>query len=125
MSLLDRNSLGKSGEDCACRELEGCGYAILARRYRSRFGEIDIVAREGEIIVFVEVKARTSDGYVEPAEAVTLSKQSRVAAIVEDYLARRRLRQVPCRFNVVAVALGTDGRPVVEVFQSAFDAAYR
>jgi putative endonuclease len=125
MPLLDRISLGKSGEDCACRELERRGYAILARRYRSRFGEIDIVARQGETVVFVEVKARTSDRYGEPAEAVTLHKQTKVTAIAEEYLARNRLRHVPCRFDVVAISLGAGGRPVVEVFQNAFDAAYR
>jgi putative endonuclease len=125
MPLLDRISLGKSGEDCACRELERRGYAILARRYRSRFGEIDIVARQGETVVFVEVKARTSGRYGEPAEAVTLHKQVKVTAIAEEYLARNRLRRVPCRFDVVAISLGPGGQPVVEVFQNAFDAAYR
>jgi putative endonuclease len=125
MPLLDRISLGKSGEDCACRELERRGYAILARRYRSRFGEIDIVARQGETVVFVEVKARTSARYGEPAEAVTLHKQAKVTAIAEEYLASNRLRHVPCRFDVVAISLGAGGQPVVEVFQSAFDAAYR
>jgi putative endonuclease len=123
MPLLDRISLGKAGEDCACRELERRGYAILARRYRSRFGEIDIVAREGETVVFVEVKARTSNRYGEPAEAVTLHKQTRVVAIAEDYLARHRLRQARCRFDVVAISFGARGQPVVEVFQDAFQAA--
>lgn len=125
MPLLDCISLGKAGEDCACRELERRGYAILARRYRSRLGEIDIVAREGETVVFVEVKARTSSRYGEPAEAVTLHKQTRVAAIAEDYLARYRLRHARCRFDVVAISFGPRGQPVVEVFRDAFDAAYR
>ncbi len=125
MPLLDRISLGKAGEDCACRELERRGYAILARRYRSRFGEIDIVSRDGETVVFVEVKARTSSRYGEPAEAVTLHKQARMTAIAEDYLARHRLRRACCRFDVVAISFGERGQPVVEVFQNAFDAAYR
>ena len=123
MPLLDRISLGKAGEDCACRELERRGHAILARRYRSRLGEIDIVSRDGETIVFVEVKARTSNRFGEPAEAVTLHKQTRVVAIAEDYLARHRLRHARCRFDVVAISFGTNGQPVVEVFQDAFQAA--
>ncbi len=125
MPILDRLSLGKAGEDCACRELERRGYAILARRYRSRYGEIDIIARDGPTVVFVEVKARTSSRFGEPAEAVTLHKQTRVTAMAEDYLARHRLLNVPCRFDVVAIAFGSDGRPVVEVYQNAFDAAYK
>ena len=123
MPLLDRISLGKAGEDCACRELERRGYAILARRYRPRLGEIDIVAREGETVVFVEVKARTSNRYGEPAEAVTLHKQTRVAAIAEDYLARHRLRHARCRFDVVAISFSARGQPVVEVFKDAFQTA--
>ncbi len=125
MPILDRLSLGKAGEDCACRELERRGYAILARRYRSRYGEIDIIARDGPTVVFVEVKGRTSSRFGEPAEAVTLHKQTRVTAMAEDYLARHRLLNVPCRFDVVAIAFGSDGRPVVEVYQNAFDAAYK
>ena len=125
MPILDRLSLGKAGEDCACRELERRGYAILARRYRSRYGEIDIIARDGPTVVFVEVKARTSSRFGEPAEAVTLHKQTRVTAMAEDYLARHRLLNVPCRFDVVAIAFGSDGRPAVEVYRNAFDAAWR
>jgi putative endonuclease len=125
MPILDRISLGKSGEECACRELERRGYAILARRYRTRFGEIDIVARDGKTMVFVEVKARTSERYGDPAEAVTLHKQARVTAMAEDYLARRHLHNVPCRFDVVAVAFEAGGTLKVEVFQHAFDAAHR
>jgi putative endonuclease len=125
MPILDRISLGKSGEDCACRELERRGYAILARRYRTRFGEIDIIARDGPTIVFVEVKARTSERYGEPAEAVTLHKQSKVTAMAEDYLARRHLHDASCRFDVVAVEFEAGGKLKVEVFQNAFDAVYR
>ena len=125
MPTLDRISLGISGEDLACRELERRGYAVLARRYRTRFGEIDIVCRDGPTIVFVEVKARTSGRYGEPAEAVTLHKQARVTAMAEDYLARRRLHGVPCRFDVVAVEFEPGAGLKVVVFQNAFDAVYR
>jgi putative endonuclease len=125
MPVLDRISLGKAGEECACRELERRGYAILARRYRTRFGEIDIVARDGPTIVFVEVKARTTDRYGDPAAAVTLHKQARVTAMADDYLSRRHLRDVPCRFDVVAIGFGAGGILRVEVFQNAFDAAWR
>jgi putative endonuclease len=125
MPTLDRISLGISGEDLACRELERRGYSVLERRYRTRFGEIDIVCRDGPTVVFVEVKARTSDRYGEPAGAVTLHKQARVTAMAEDYLARRHLHGVPCRFDVVAVEFEPGAGLKVVVFQNAFDAVYR
>jgi putative endonuclease len=125
MPTLDRISLGISGEDLACRELERRGYAVLARRYRTRFGEIDIICRDGPTIVFVEVKARTNERYGEPAEAVTLHKQVKVAAMAEDYLARRHLHGTPCRFDVVAVGFEPGRGLKVTVFQNAFEVACR
>jgi len=116
-----RIELGKTGEDLACRELERRGYAILARRYRRRGGEIDIIARDGPTLVFVEVKTRETDGFGEGAEAVTRLKQRRLTRLAVDYMMRRRIEECPCRFDVVSIRF--DGsRPVVEVFQNAFDA---
>jgi len=121
MATDKRQSLGKLGEDLACAELERRGYAILERRYRSRFGEIDVVARCGEEIVFVEVKARAGDQFGGGAAAVTPWKQRRVAQMAVDYLARHQLHDRPCRFDVVTVDMdGEHGR--VEVYAHAFDA---
>ena len=117
-----RQSLGKLGEELACGELERRGYAILARRYRTRFGEIDIIARDRETIVFVEVKTRDGDKFGASAEAVTAWKQRRVANMAVDYLARQRLHHCPCRFDVVAVDVSTEP-PQVEVYTNAFEAA--
>jgi putative endonuclease len=97
MSHDARQSLGKLGEDLACAELARRGYAILARRYRTRFGEIDIVARDGEVTVFVEVKARTGGEFGGGAAAVTGLKQHRITQMAVDYLARHRLHNRPCR----------------------------
>jgi putative endonuclease len=113
--------LGKTGEDLACAELETRGYAIIARRYRRRIGEIDIVARDGETIVFVEVKARDSRDFGEAAEAVTAFKRRRMTQIAIDYMARHRLSDRPCRFDVVSIHFDA-GRPEIEIFQNAFDA---
>ena len=114
-----RQSLGIAGEDLACRELERRGYAIVARRYRTRLGEIDIVADDGATLVFVEVKARADDRCGSPAEAVTRRKQRRLARMAADYLARNGVVDRPCRFDVVGVRL--DGaRPTVTVFPNAF-----
>ena len=121
MTADDRQSLGQSGEDLACQELVRRGYAILARRFRSRFGEIDIVARSGETIVFVEVKARAGDEFGGGAAAVTPWKQRRIAQMAVDYLSRNRLHDRPCRFDVVTVDMKDDG-PVIVVYEHAFEA---
>jgi putative endonuclease len=116
-----RISLGKSGEDLACRELERRGYAIVARRYRVRGGELDVIARDGETIVFVEVKTRVGRKFGEASEAVTPLKQLRMTRLAEEYLMRHHLADCPCRFDVVSVHIDA-GAQVVEVIQNAFDA---
>jgi len=121
MSDDTRQFLGKTGEDLACAELERRGYAITARRYRSRFGEIDIVATCGDEIVFVEVKARAGDDFGGGAAAVTTWKQRRIAQMAVDYLTRHRLHDRPCRFDVVTVDV-KDGQAKVVVYERAFDA---
>jgi putative endonuclease len=118
---LQRQAFGKSGEDLAVAELERRGYVILDRRYRTRHGEIDIVAREGETTVFVEVKARASREFGTAAEAVTPWKQRRLGRMALDYLARHRLVERPCRFDVVAVD-GTGAGAALTVYRSAFQA---
>jgi putative endonuclease len=116
---MERQALGKTGEDLAVAELERLGYAILARRYRTRHGEIDIVARDGETTVFVEVKARVSAEFGTAAEAVTPVKQRRLASMAVDYLSRHRLTERPCRFDVVAVdGAGRESR--ITVYRGAF-----
>ena len=116
----NRQALGISGENLACDELQRRGYEILDRRYRTRFGEIDIIAREGKTIVFVEVKARLTDDFGGAAAAVTHWKQRRIAGMAVDYLARHRLHECPCRFDVVAIDYDPAG-PRVTVYPNAFD----
>jgi putative endonuclease len=120
MATHDRQALGISGEKLACAELERRGYAILEQRYRTRFGEIDIIARDGPTIVFVEVKARLTDDFGGAAAAVTARKQRRIAHIATDYLARRALHDCPCRFDVVAIDIDDAGARVI-VYPNAFD----
>src|SRR4029079_7192088 len=109
-----RQALGKHGEDLACREHERRGYAIVARGYRCRGGEIDIIARDGETIVFVEVKTREDLAFGGGADAVTAFKRRRIVQTAEDYLARHHRGDCPCRFDVVAIDV-TSGAPVFEL----------
>jgi len=114
---------GKTGEDLACAELERRGYAILARRYRIRGAEIDIVARDADrrTIVFVEVKARDGAEFGDGAEAVTWRKRRRIVAAAKHYVMAHRLHDCPCRFDVVSVRVD-EGWRHIEIFQDAFEA---
>ena len=121
MNSDNRQSLGKSGEDLACHELGRRGYSILARRYRTRFGEIDIVAQSNKTIVFVEVKTRAGDEFGGGAVAVTPWKQRRIAQMAVDYLSRHELHDQPCRFDVVTIDMKENG-PEIVVYEHAFEA---
>jgi putative endonuclease len=115
-----QQTLGNLGESLAREELVSSGYAILATRYRTRFGEIDIVAIEGGTIVFVEVKARQSARYGTAAETIGPRKRRRIAAMALDYLARTNQLTTPCRFDVVAIdGIGTPQQRL-EVYKHAF-----
>lgn len=114
-----RQTLGALGEQLASDALVARGYAILARRYRSRCGEIDIVARDGATLVFVEVKTRDGRCFGDGAEAVDWRKQRHLVQTAIEFLARHRLTHLPCRFDVVAITL-TAATPEVEIYQHAF-----
>lgn len=101
---LDREGLpGDDGEQLACRYLEKHGFAILARNFRSRAGEVDIVAREKETTVFVEVKERRGAAHGEAVEAVTFAKRQRIVRAARLFAAARGLSEAPLRFDVVAI----------------------
>ena len=121
MATDGRRRLGETGENLACEELRTRGYAILERRYRTRYGEIDIIARDQTTVVFVEVKARTGCEYGAACAAVTPWKQQRIVRMAIDYLSRRGLMDQPCRFDVVTVDFEAS-RPRVEVYPHAFTA---
>jgi putative endonuclease len=119
---LARQQLGKTGEELAVEELERRGYAILERRYRTRCGEIDIIAEDRGTLVFVEVKARATAEFGTAAEAVTRQKQLKLVRMATDYLARAEIRNRPCRFDVVAID-DCYVNPRVIVYRNAFDVA--
>ncbi len=119
--MVDRQRLGVEGERAAASFLRWRGYAIVARNYRCRGGEIDLVALERRTVVFVEVKARHGATHGAPLESVPAWKQRRVAAAALHYLARYRLLERVVRFDVVGVWLGP-GAPRCELVRDAFDA---
>ena len=118
-ALLNR-LLGDRGERLAAQSLKRSGMRIITRGYNTPYGEIDLVAREGQVIVFVEVKARKQGV---PAEAVTPEKQRRLTLAALHFLKHHGLLETPSRFDVVAI-VWPDQRvePTVEHIKSAFDA---
>jgi putative endonuclease len=121
MSFM-RISTGKRGEELAATYLAEAGYRIIERNYRCPFGEIDIIAEEGETLVFVEVKSRRSEAYGDPQLAVGHQKQKKISRIAMNYLKEKNLCHRPARFDVVAVKLLPAGRKI-ELIQNAFELA--
>jgi putative endonuclease len=121
VSSTDRSQIGGlQGEELACGELRRLGYSILARRYRTRFGEIDIVSERAGTVVFVEVKARSTGRYGDASASIPFWKQRRLAAMALDYLAWTNRLSSRCRFDVVAIdGFGTD-RMAIRVIENAF-----
>ncbi len=113
-------TLGREGEDIACRFLEGKKYEIVARGFRMFHGEIDVIARDGETLVFVEVKARADESYGRPEEAVTPAKQRQVRRIARGFLMAHPHPGVDCRFDVIAILFRGPGDYRLEHFVDAF-----
>lgn len=95
-----RRVLGNAGEDAALKYLKKRGYALLARNYRAVRCELDLVMREGETVVFVEVKARASARYGLGREAVTAAKRENILRAAKHYLMEHKLFEAPVRFDV-------------------------
>ena len=115
-----RQSLGKRGEDAACAELEKRGYVIVDRRFRTRCGELDIVARDGGVLVFIEVRTRSGSNFGTPFESVTWKKRQRLSQMAASYLCVKRLAGATCRFDVVSM-LEERGAQTIELVRGAFD----
>jgi putative endonuclease len=110
-------SIGSAREEQARRYLESQGLRLLARNYRSRRGEIDLIMRDGDCLVFVEVRYRKSSAYGSAAETVTRTKQQRLIAAAQQYLQQNPSR-LDCRFDI----LGIDAGSRMQWLKNAFDA---
>ena len=117
----DRQLCGASGEEAAAAFLRARGYTILTRNFRCQTGEIDLVALDGNTLVFCEVRTRRSAGQGSALESVGPAKRRRVIHVADCYLARHRLHAHPVRFDVVAVER-RGGAVTIEHVVDAFDA---
>src|SRR3989442_14783327 len=121
--MTGRSVLGEEGERAAARFLEARGYRILERNYRTRRGEIDLIAEDGGMLVFVEVKVRLDDRFGGPAAAITRAKQARIARLAQQYLVWRRGGGRPGRVGGGVVSGGASPTRRIRVVPGAFEVA--
>jgi putative endonuclease len=112
--------LGRLGERIACRYLLRLGFDVLARRYQARRGEIDIVALEGDTLVFVEVKTRASTTFGEPWEFVDWEKRQRLQSAADEFIAMYDLGRYTYRFDIVSVVAPGSPAEAVSLLRNAF-----
>lgn len=114
----DRQRLGAWGERVAADYLTRRGYAVLARNVRTPHGELDLVARKGDLLLFVEVKTRRSHSFAYPEEAVTPRKQARMLMAAEHYLGLQPGCPETWQFDVLAIERGPNGEPFITHFEN-------
>ena len=118
---MNTKGIGNRGEEIAAAYLEQKGYAILERQFRTPVGEIDLIARDGRTLAFIEVKTRRSARYGQPAAAVGREKQRRITRAAMWYMNKRQGEVPPCRFDVVEVYASPDGAWNVRHLENAFE----
>jgi putative endonuclease len=111
--------LGRTGEDIAAAFLKRKGFRILERNYRLHAGEIDIIARDHNVLVFVEVKTRRDEGYADPSVNVDWRKQRKLRLLAERYIGVNHPPDSEVRFDVISI-IGGSGPPRVEHIENAF-----
>jgi putative endonuclease len=125
---LKKKELGAKGEEIAVRYLKSRGYRIVELNYRIRLGEIDIIAEQGDDLVFVEVKTRSDTLFGSPFESVTKQKQKQLSKVALEYISKQGCHNRPARFDVVGIEFKEGGDTfqgaVIEVMQNAFDLCY-
>ena len=117
-----RQKFGEKGESIAVKQLKKEGYKILERNYRTKLGEIDIIAEDGEVITFIEVKARKSEKFGTPRHAVTPAKQKKISMVALSYLKEKNQFDKRARFDVVTIN-SESSNSTVNVIKNAFDLA--
>jgi len=118
--LKENLGLGRLAEEIAVTFLEENGFQILARNFRIRLGEVDIVAKEKDTFCFIEVKSKSSDRFGDPLEAVSLIKQRQISRVALSYLKENKLLHKSARFDVVSVVFTQSG-PKIELIRDAFN----
>ena len=119
-----RQALGRKGEEVAVDFLKKQGYRIIKRNYRCRAGEIDIIAKQGSSLAFIEVKTRRSTRFGLPEEAVSYEKKRHLTRVALGYFTHYRIKETKCRFDVVSVVVNENGVKEIRLIKNAFEAVY-
>jgi len=123
--ILKQKELGAKGEEIAARYLKKKGYRIIERNFRTRIGEIDIIAEHDRELVFIEVKTRTDVLFGSPFESVTPQKQKQLSKVALDYMNKMDCHDLPARFDVVGIEIREEGGSAkdvkIDLLQNAFD----
>jgi len=112
---------GNKAEEIAFNYLSAKGLLLVEKNFRSRYGEIDLIMREGEILIFVEVRYRNTDRYGDGAESVTTAKQNRIIRTANHFLTIRKLDNNLCRFDVVSASNLGNSKMQIEWIKDAFE----
>ncbi len=116
----DNLYIGKAGEEQAVELLKKSGYMILARNYRTKLGEIDIIAKDKDTVCFIEVKTRGSDRFGLPLEAISKTKQNQIVKVALEFLNKHNLLAQKARFDIVSVVNSKSGSKL-DLFRNAFE----
>lgn len=119
----DRLELGKKGENLALKTIRNMGYQDILQNYRCRLGEIDLIARDGDTLVFLEIKTRRTGSTADAKEAVNARKRRQISKVALNYMKTNNCENTRARFDVVAISL-VGSSPKIEVIKNAFDLAY-
>lgn len=115
-----RKTLGAEGEKIAGKFLKKKAFKILEKNYKNRYGEIDIIAMDGDYLVFVEVKTKSLADFSEPETWVDLKKQNQLIKMANFYLSEKDITDVNCRFDVIGITLGKDNKEKIVHIENAF-----
>ena len=115
---MNKRAVGNYGESIAVEYLKKKAYKIIERNFRCPFGEIDIIAKENNTIVFVEVKSRKSKDFALPEQAVDRNKQKNIIKVAQYFLNKNNLRNVPCRFDIVSFI---ENESEIKLIRNAFE----
>lgn len=120
---MKKQETGKLGEELACRTLRKKGYRIIERNYRCRYGEIDIIARNNKILLFVEVRSKTGDVFGTPAESVTRLKKERLSSSIMSYLESHKGLPQDWRLDFIGIDIDVTGTrpPHIEIIEGALE----
>ncbi len=119
MPHKEKNEIGKAGEEIALDFFKNKGYRIMEKNYKTVFGEIDIIAKDKDTIVFIEVKTRTDISFGYPFEAVNPKKRKKIKNVALSYMKRFK-KELPSRFDVLSINF-EEGRNKIEHFKDAFE----